>query len=190
MTLPDRIRADLLERRNMVIHRGAAVTDVEVQAAITAAGRLVDECQPLPAHCQDPTKQPTPEPAPLPEGWDDEPPFWRWRDAPPQPVVCSTKMSSKAVSHRKPQDWHGRGSSAACGRHPWSPVGSAASGPRQASCRSAGRSERDGYYNHPPREAGPWRSVESRRFRATVQTGPGLHLTQPVGTATHGRTDA
>lgn len=75
MTLPDHIHADLLERRNMVIHRGAAVTDVEVQAAITAAGRLVDEHQPLPAHCQDPAKQSPPAPAPLPEGWDDEPPF-------------------------------------------------------------------------------------------------------------------
>lgn len=59
MTLPDRIRTDLLERRNAVIHRGTAVTDAEAQASITAAANLVDEYQPLPAHCQDPANAPT-----------------------------------------------------------------------------------------------------------------------------------
>ena len=75
MALPGRIRADLLERRNAVIHRGTAVTDADAHAAITAAGELVDEYQPLSAHCQDPTSPPIPAPVPPPEGWDDDPPF-------------------------------------------------------------------------------------------------------------------
>jgi hypothetical protein len=40
MAVPDRIRADLLDRRNAVIHRGTTMTDADAQAAITAAGKL------------------------------------------------------------------------------------------------------------------------------------------------------
>jgi hypothetical protein len=55
--------------------RGAVAAAADAQAAITVAGRLVDEYQPLAAHCQDQTKPPALAPALLPEGWDDEPPF-------------------------------------------------------------------------------------------------------------------
>ncbi len=75
MTLPDRIRVDLLERRNAVIHRGTAVTDDDAQAAISAAGKLVDQYQPLAAHCHDPTKPQTPTITHIPDEWDEEPPF-------------------------------------------------------------------------------------------------------------------
>jgi hypothetical protein len=75
MTLPDRIQADLVERRNTVIHQGTAVTGDDAQAAITAAGKLVEQYQPLADHCQDPTQPPAPAPAPPQSEWDDEPPF-------------------------------------------------------------------------------------------------------------------
>jgi hypothetical protein len=75
MTLPDRIRVDLLERRNAVIHRGTAVTDDDAQAAISAAGKLVDQYQPLPAHCHDPAKPQTPTTVHVPDEWDEDPPF-------------------------------------------------------------------------------------------------------------------
>lgn len=71
MAVPDRIRADLLDRRNAVIHRGTTMTDADAQAAITAAGKLVDDYQPFAAHCHEPTKPPTPESAPIPSGWSD-----------------------------------------------------------------------------------------------------------------------
>jgi hypothetical protein len=73
MAVPDRIRADLLDRRNAVIHRGTGVTDADAQAAVTAAGKLVDEYQPLASHCHEPTNPSMPESVPV--GWDDEPPF-------------------------------------------------------------------------------------------------------------------
>lgn len=63
MTLPARIHADLLERRNAVIHRGFEVTETAAQAAIDAAWKLVDEYDPLPVHCQesfDPDWEPPP----------------------------------------------------------------------------------------------------------------------------------
>jgi hypothetical protein len=75
MRLPDRIRADLLDRRNVVVHRGTAVTGDDAEAAITAAGELVDQYQPLADHCHDPGKPPGPPATPIPDGWDDEPPF-------------------------------------------------------------------------------------------------------------------
>jgi hypothetical protein len=76
MPLPDRIQADLVERRNTVIHQGTAVTGDDAQAAITAAGKLVEQYQPLPGHCQDPTQPPAAPPVPLQGGeMDDEPPF-------------------------------------------------------------------------------------------------------------------
>jgi hypothetical protein len=75
MALPDRIRADLVDRRNAVIHRGAAVTDADAHAAITAAGNLVDEYEPLAAHCREPSRPSAPVPSPPSDGWDDEPPF-------------------------------------------------------------------------------------------------------------------
>ena len=56
MALPDRIRPDLLDRRNAVVHRGTTATDTDAQAAITAAAKLVDEYEPLPAHCQEPSR--------------------------------------------------------------------------------------------------------------------------------------
>jgi hypothetical protein len=75
MTLPDRIQADLVERRNTVIHQGTAITGDDAQAAITAAGDLVEQYQPLAGHCQDPTQPPAPAPARAQREWDDEPPF-------------------------------------------------------------------------------------------------------------------
>lgn len=75
MTLPERIRADLVDRRNTVIHQGTAVTSDDAQTAITAAGKLVEQYQPLAGHCRDPTQPPAPAPKPVPDGWDDEPPF-------------------------------------------------------------------------------------------------------------------
>ncbi len=75
MTLPERIRTDLVDRRNTVIHQGTAVTGDDAQAAITAAGKLVDQYEPLAGHCQDPTQPPTPAPTPVPGEWNDEPPF-------------------------------------------------------------------------------------------------------------------
>lgn len=75
MTLPDRIHADLVERRNTVIHQGTAVTGDDAQAAITAAGKLVEQYQPLAGHCQDPAPRPAPAPAPVSDGRNDEPPF-------------------------------------------------------------------------------------------------------------------
>lgn len=75
MPMPDRIQADLVERRNTVIHQGTAVTGDDAQAAITAAGKLVEQYQPLGGHCQDPTQPPAPAPAPPQGDWDDEPPF-------------------------------------------------------------------------------------------------------------------
>lgn len=54
MTLPERIRPDLVEHRNAVVHRGSSVTDAEAQAAITVAAKLVDEYEPLAAHCREP----------------------------------------------------------------------------------------------------------------------------------------
>jgi hypothetical protein len=64
MTLPARIHADLLEQRNAVIHRGTEVTETAAQAAIAAAWELVDEYEPLAAHCQEPS-DPDWEPRPL-----------------------------------------------------------------------------------------------------------------------------
>ena len=55
MTLPGRINPDLVERRNAVVHGGTRVTDTEAQAAIKAAAELVDEYEPLPNHCQEPS---------------------------------------------------------------------------------------------------------------------------------------
>jgi hypothetical protein len=55
MALPDRIRPDLLESRNAVVHRGTTVTDADAQAAITAAAELVDEYESLATHCQEPS---------------------------------------------------------------------------------------------------------------------------------------
>jgi len=55
MTLPDRIRPDLVERRNAVVHRGTRVTGTDAQAAIMAAAELVDEYEPLAAHCHEPS---------------------------------------------------------------------------------------------------------------------------------------
>jgi hypothetical protein len=55
MTLPDRIRTDLVDRRNAVVHRGTTVTDTDAQAAITVAAELVDEYEPLAAHCHEPS---------------------------------------------------------------------------------------------------------------------------------------
>jgi hypothetical protein len=75
MTLPDRIQADLVERRNTVIHQGTAVTGEDAQAAITVAGKVVEEYQLLVGHCQDPTQPPDPVPAPPQGKWDDAPPF-------------------------------------------------------------------------------------------------------------------
>ena len=75
MAVPDRILVDLVEQRNAVIHQGTAATDDDAQAAITAAGKLVDQYQPLADHCRDPTKPPDPAPSPPPDCWDNEPPF-------------------------------------------------------------------------------------------------------------------
>jgi hypothetical protein len=75
LAVPDHIRADLVDRRNAVIHRGTAVTDADAQAAITVAWELVNEYQPLAEHCNESTKPPAPEPASIPTDWDDEPPF-------------------------------------------------------------------------------------------------------------------
>jgi hypothetical protein len=66
MALPDRINPDLVDRRNSVVHRGTTVTDTEAQAAITAAAELVDECEPLSAHCQEPGSAMTGEKSPPP----------------------------------------------------------------------------------------------------------------------------
>jgi hypothetical protein len=73
MTLPDRIHADLVERRNAVIHQGTAVTADDAHAAITAAGKLVDQYQPLSSHCQDPTQPQSP--APVCQPWVRRPPL-------------------------------------------------------------------------------------------------------------------
>jgi HEPN domain-containing protein len=75
MTLPDRIRTDLLERRNAVIHRGTVLTGDDAQAAIRAAGQLVDQCQPLAAHCNDPAKTQSPASTRRADRWDEQPPF-------------------------------------------------------------------------------------------------------------------
>jgi hypothetical protein len=75
MSLPARIQADLVERRNTVIHQGTAVTGDDAQAAIAAAAELVEQYQPLGGHCQDPTQPPAPAPAPPQGDWDDGPPF-------------------------------------------------------------------------------------------------------------------
>lgn len=64
MTLPARIHADLLAQRNAVIHRGTEVTETAAQAAIAAAWELVDEYEPLAAHCQEPS-DPDWDPRPL-----------------------------------------------------------------------------------------------------------------------------
>ena len=55
MTLPDRIQPDLVDRRNAVVHRGTRVIDTDAQGAITAAAKLVDEYEPLAAHCHEPS---------------------------------------------------------------------------------------------------------------------------------------
>lgn len=58
MTIPDRVRPDLVSRRNAVVHQGTAVTDSEAQAAISAAAELVNEYEPLAAHCRQPAGTP------------------------------------------------------------------------------------------------------------------------------------
>lgn len=54
MALPATIRADLVEHRNAVVHRGADVTGSHAKAAIAVAWKVVDESEPLPTHCQEP----------------------------------------------------------------------------------------------------------------------------------------
>jgi len=53
MTLPARMHADLLERRNTVVHRGADVTGSHAYAAIDIAWEVVNKYEALPAHCQE-----------------------------------------------------------------------------------------------------------------------------------------
>lgn len=53
MALPARIHADLVERRNAVVHRGAGVTDSDAKAAIAVAWEIVHEYEPLAPHCRE-----------------------------------------------------------------------------------------------------------------------------------------
>ncbi|MCZ0984593.1 hypothetical protein O1M54_00885 [Streptomyces diastatochromogenes] len=59
MTLPPRTRDDLLAPRNAVVHRGTPITDAAARAAVAVAQALVEDYEPLPAHCLEP------------DGWGD-----------------------------------------------------------------------------------------------------------------------
>ncbi|MGW2184064.1 hypothetical protein ACWCXX_40120 [Streptomyces sp. NPDC001732] len=54
MTLPARIRDDLLKPRNSVVHSGTDVSDSSARAAIAVVWELIDEYDPMPHHCQEP----------------------------------------------------------------------------------------------------------------------------------------
>jgi hypothetical protein len=55
MTLPATIQTDLVRNRNAVVHRGTEVTRSDARAAIEAARKVVEEYEPLTAHCQEPS---------------------------------------------------------------------------------------------------------------------------------------
>ena len=54
MSLPARIREDLVDPRNAAMHQGAEVTRDQVKAAITAAWTVVRQYDPLPSCCHEP----------------------------------------------------------------------------------------------------------------------------------------
>lgn len=54
MTLPLDIHTDLLTPRNALVHRGAETTGPQAWSAIAVARILIDEYEPIPAHCQEP----------------------------------------------------------------------------------------------------------------------------------------
>lgn len=54
VTLPARMRDDLLKPRNSVVHSGTDVTHSSARAAIAVAWELIDEYDPMPHHCQEP----------------------------------------------------------------------------------------------------------------------------------------
>lgn len=61
MPLPARIRVDLMERRNAVVHQGADVTSVDVNAAISAAWEAVRQYGSLPGCCHEPGRRSAPD---------------------------------------------------------------------------------------------------------------------------------
>jgi hypothetical protein len=57
MPLPPKIKGDLVEPRNAVVHRGDDITGIEVKAAISAAWKVVREYDSLPACCHEPASR-------------------------------------------------------------------------------------------------------------------------------------
>jgi hypothetical protein len=54
MVLPDKIRKDLVDRRNDVVHQGIPMTSADAKAAISAAWKVVRGYDSLPACCREP----------------------------------------------------------------------------------------------------------------------------------------
>jgi hypothetical protein len=54
MPLPPKIREDLVERRNAVVHRGDDITGAQAKAAIAVAWKVIREYDSLRACCHEP----------------------------------------------------------------------------------------------------------------------------------------
>jgi hypothetical protein len=54
MLLPDKIRKDLVDHRNDVVHQGIPISSADAKAAVSAAWKVVREYDHLPACCREP----------------------------------------------------------------------------------------------------------------------------------------
>lgn len=54
MALPADARQDLLEPRNAVMHQGVDITRITASKAVRIAAAIVNACDPIPHHCQEP----------------------------------------------------------------------------------------------------------------------------------------